>query len=261
MTRPVVFLSDYGLEDEFVGVCHAVIARIAPGARVIDLTHGIPRQDVRRGALVLGRAVPYLPADAVLLAVVDPGVGSARRSVAVEAASGLLLVGPDNGLLSHAFEAAGGAARAVEIAAPDVVLHPPSRTFHGRDVFAPAAAHLALGRPVEALGPAVEPATLVRLEVPRARAEPGRVACEVTGVDRFGNVQLSATPADLAAAGLGEAFRLGHRWVRVVGTFADAPPGEVAAVEDSQGYVALVVNGGSAARATGLRAGEEVLLS
>jgi S-adenosylmethionine hydrolase len=261
VTRPIVFLTDYGLEDEFVGVCRAVIARIAPEVRVIDLTHGIPRQDVRRGALVLGRAVPYLPPDAVLLAVVDPGVGSARRSVAVEAASGLLLVGPDNGLLSHAFESAGGAARAVEIAAPDVVLRPPSRTFHGRDVFAPAAAHLALGRPLEALGPAVEPATLVRLEVPRARAEPGRVACEVTGVDRFGNVQLSATPADLAAAGLGVAFRVGHRWVRVVGTFAEAPPGELAAVEDSQGYVALIVNGGSAAEVTGLGTGDEVLLA
>ncbi|HXF72208.1 MAG TPA: SAM-dependent chlorinase/fluorinase [Actinomycetota bacterium] len=261
MIRPIVFLTDYGLEDEFVGICHAVIAGVAPGARVIDLTHGIPRQDVRRGALVLARALPYLPPDPVLLAVVDPGVGSGRRSVAVETASGLLLVGPDNGLLSPASEAAGGPTRAVEIVAPDVVRQPPSRTFHGRDVFAPAAAHLAMGRPLEALGPAVDPATLVPLELPRARVERGRVGCEVTGVDRFGNVQLSATPADLSAAGLRGAFRLGRRRVRLVGTFADAPPGELAAVEDSQGYVALVVNGGSAAAVTELRDGDEVVLS
>jgi len=142
MARPIVFVTDYGLADGFVGICHGVMARIAPEARVIDLTHAIPRQDVMRGALVLGRATDFMPGDAVYAAVVDPGVGSERRSIAVRAASGAVLVGPDNGLLSMAWDAFGGAVAAVEIAAEDVVLQPVSKTFHGRDVFAPAAAHL-----------------------------------------------------------------------------------------------------------------------
>src|SRR6266511_4683271 len=135
----ITFLSDYGLEDHFVGVCHGVIARIAPNARVIDLAHGIPPQDVLRGAMVLAGAAPFMPEDAVYLGVVDPDVGGPRGAVAVRAASGALLVGPDNGLLSLAWEALGGAEAAVEIAAPDVLLEPVSATFHGRDVFAPAA--------------------------------------------------------------------------------------------------------------------------
>ncbi len=156
MTRPIVFLTDYGLSDEFVGICHGVIARISPGTRIIDLTHAIPRQDVMSGALTLGRATRYMPADAVYLAVVDPGVGSDRRSIALRAASGALLVGPDNGVLSLAWDALGGTDTVVEVTAPDVVLHPVSKTFHGRDVFAPAAAHLSAGMPLEGLGPAVD---------------------------------------------------------------------------------------------------------
>ena len=145
MSRPIVFLTDYGRSDAFVGICHGVMARIAPDARVIDLTHAVPRQDVLRGAVELARAVPYMPADAVYVAVVDPGVGSDRRAVAV-AAGASLLVGPDNGVLSLAWDALGGVTEAVEIASPAVVLAPVSRTFHGRDIFAPAAAHLAAGR-------------------------------------------------------------------------------------------------------------------
>jgi|FLYN01.1.fsa_nt_gi S-adenosylmethionine hydrolase len=258
--RPIVFLTDYGLQDEFVGTCHAVMARIAPEARVIDLTHGIGRGDVLRGALVLARSVPYLPPDAVVVAVVDPGVGSARRAVAVEA-GGLVLVGPDNGLLSLAWEAAGGAARAVEISREEILLRPLSRTFHGRDVFAPAAAHLAAGRPLGDLGPLLDPRRLVRLKAPSARVEPGRVTCTVTGVDRFGNVQLSATLRDLGAAGLGERLAFGSHVLPLVGTFSEAPPGGLAALEDSQGSVALIVDGGSAAEVTGLRPGDPVELT
>jgi len=165
MARPIVFVTDYGLADGFVGICHGVMARIAPEARVIDLTHAIPRQDVMRGALVLGRATDFMPGDAVYAAVVDPGVGSERRSIAVHAASGAVLVGPDNGLLSMAWDAFGGAVAAVEIAAEDVVLQPVSKTFHGRDVFAPAAAHLAHGLPLERMGPSVDPAGLRALEL------------------------------------------------------------------------------------------------
>ncbi len=145
MARPIVFLTDYGLADEFVGICHGVMASIAPGATVIDLSHSVPRHDVKRGALMLGRATAFMPKDSVYVAVVDPGVGSDRRSIAVRAASGAVLVGPDNGLLAVAWDSLGGARSAVEIGAEQVVLHPVSKTFHARDVFAPAAAHLAMG--------------------------------------------------------------------------------------------------------------------
>lgn len=260
MTRPIVFLSDFGLADEFVGVCHGVIVRIAPDAHVIDLTHHIPRQDVLRGAVTLGRGVRYMPPDAVFLAVVDPGVGSERRPVAVEAASGALLVGPDNGLLSTAWEALGGATRAAEIASEDVLLHPVSSTFHGRDVFAPAAAHLARGFPLENLGPPADPRTLRRIELVGPMVAPGAVGARVVGIDAFGNVQLNATAADLEAAGLSGEVSVGERVLRRVATYADVPEGAPAVVVDSQGFVALVVNHGNAKELFGLEPGSIVTL-
>src|SRR5262249_52955207 len=158
--------------------------------RVIDLTHGIPPGDVLRGAVTLAGALAYLPDDAVLLAVVDPGVGSSRRALAVRSATGRLLVGPDNGVLSLAWPALGDVAQAPAITSPDVVLRPTSATFHGRDVFAPAAAHLAEGADLGSLGAAVDPATLVRLEAPRPSVTLGSVTAVALAVDRFGNVQL-----------------------------------------------------------------------
>src|SRR5947209_7888155 len=193
VTRPIIILSDYGLDDEFVGICHGVIAKLAPDAHVIDLSHGIRRADVRAGALRLADARPYMPPGSVYLAVVDPGVGTARRAIAVEDPDGSYGVGPDNGLLSHLWTRT--PARAVEITSEEVVLRPASATFHGRDVFAPAAAHLALGRPILKLGPQISVESLVRIEVPKA-AVGERVSCEVLSVDRFGNVQLAARPDD-----------------------------------------------------------------
>lgn len=263
MARPIVFLSDYGLEDEFVGVCHAVIARVAPEARVVDLAHGIPPQDVLRGALVLADAVPHAPADAVLLAVVDPGVGTPRRPVVVEA-GGRLLVGPDNGLLSLAWEAAGGARRAFDIS-PGT--EPASATFHGRDLFAPAAARLAAGAVPEELGEAVDPASLVRLEVPVAEAEPGRLRCRVVGVDRFGNAQLLAGPEDLDRAGLGDLeeieLRAAGRTVRLrrARTFGEVAEGADVLLVDSSGRLAVARNRGSAASGLGLAPGDPVVLA
>ncbi len=152
MPLPITFLSDYGYDDEFAGVCRAVIARLAPGATLIDLTHGIPRHDVRAGAAVLENALPYAP-PGVHLAVVDPGVGSARKAVAVAAAEeGRLLVGPDNGLLWPALERFGGAMAAVDLTLSPQRLEPLSATFHGRDIFAPVAAALASGTPLAAVG-------------------------------------------------------------------------------------------------------------
>jgi S-adenosylmethionine hydrolase len=261
MTRPIVFLTDYGLADEFVGICHGVIAQIAPDARVIDLTHSVPRHDVTRGALILGRATAFMPSDAVYVGVVDPGVGSARRSVAVRSGRGTVLVGPDNGLLSIAWDALGGAAEAVEISADDVLLHPVSKTFHGRDVFAPAAAHLARGRPLEDFGPPLATTDLRRLEMPSGpMIAHGAVGARVVGVDRFGNVQLNATPSDLDAAGLGAELRVAGRQVGRVATFADVAEGALASIVDSDGQIALVVNRGSAAEMLGLRDGSAVVL-
>jgi hypothetical protein len=256
MTRPIVFMTDYGLADEFVGICRGVIERIAPGASVIDLTHQIERQSVLHGAVVLGRAARFMPQDAVYLAVVDPGVGSERRPIAVEAASGALLVGPDNGLLSMAWASLGGAARAVEVTSDEVVLHPVSRTFHGRDVFAPAGAHLAAGTPIERLGAWVEVDALQTVELSGPMVTPGAIGARVVGVDGFGNVQLNATPEDLAAAGLRGPVAVGSHDVPIVGTFADVPEGHPALIVDSQGYVALVVNHGHAARFFEVRPGD-----
>lgn len=265
MTRPILFLSDYGLADEFVGVCHAVIARLAPEVRVIDLAHEIPPQDVARGAAVLAGAVGYAPDDTVYLAVVDPGVGTARRPVVVEAGSALL-VGPDNGLLSRAWRALGGVRAAFELTSRDLMLDRVSPTFHGRDVFAPAAARLAAGMPPEEAGPPVDPATLEEVEVPGVRIEEGHVHCKVFGVDRFGNVQLSARPPDLRDAGLeGERIQVrvegrGHE-LPVARTFGDVEPGEGVVIVDSAGYLTVGINRGRAAEELGVDGGDHVVLA
>lgn len=260
MSRPIVFLTDYGMADEFVGVCHGVMLRIAPDVRVVDLTHSIPRQDVMRGALTLGRATSYMPGEAVYVAVVDPGVGSGRGSIAVRAASDALLVGPDNGVLSLAWEALGGAQEAVEITSDDVVLQPVSRTFHGRDVFAPAAAHLAAGMTLSDLGPQLQVEQLHVLEFPGPMLASGAIGARVTGVDGFGNVQLNVRPHDLDAAGIGPVLSVRRRSVPRVGVFADVPQGTLAAIIDSQGHLALVVNHGSAADTLGLTVGKTVVI-
>jgi S-adenosyl-L-methionine hydrolase (adenosine-forming) len=258
--RPIVFCTDYGLGDEFVGVCHGVMQRIAPGVAIVDLTHAIARQDVLQGAIVLDRAAPYLPVDAVCVAVVDPGVGGERRVIAVEARGGALLVGPDNGLLSMAWSALGGATRAVSIESEDVRLRPVSRTFHGRDIFAPAAAHLAAGMPLEEVGPPVDVEDLEVLELPAPMVAPGKVGARVMGVDGFGNVQLNVRPEELEHAGLGARLSVaGHPLPRVA-VFSDVPEQAAAAIIDSQGFVALVVNQGSAAAVLGLRPGATVVL-
>jgi S-adenosyl-L-methionine hydrolase (adenosine-forming) len=261
MTRPIVFATDYGLQDEFVGVCHGVIARIAPDVRVIDLTHAIPRQDVRRGALMLGRATRYMPADSVYLAIVDPGVGSERRAVAVRAAEGALLVGPDNGVLSLGWQALGGAEAAVEIANEDVMLRPVSPTFHGRDVFAPAAANLASDHALESVGPPVDVASLVVCEVPGPMTAPGVIGARVVGIDGFGNVQLNVSAADLAAAGLdGEHLTVSGRVLPRARVFSDVADAAMAVIVDSQGYLAVVVNRGSAARELSVHEGSTVVI-
>lgn len=260
----ISFTTDYGLADGFVAVCRGVIAGIAPAVGVIDVTHAVPAQDVLRGAMVLAQSAPYLP-DAVHLAVVDPGVGTGRRPVAVVAGRGLL-VGPDNGLLLPAAAALGGLRAAYELV--DARFHLPevSRTFHGRDVFAPVAAHLANGLDPAKLGPRLDVAELVRLAQPDTQIQAGEVRSEVVAVDHFGNLQLAVTAADLAAAGLDGRRRLrvqlGGELVDVplAGTFADVEPDSPVLFEDSAGVLSLAVNRGSAASRFGARPGTVICL-
>jgi len=260
----VTFLSDYGLDDDFVGVCHGVIAGIAPQARIIDITHGIARHDVRSGALVLRRALPYMPPGAHL-AVVDPDVGGARRAVALRcAAAPRFLVGPDNGLLSLAAARFGGVAEAVEIGRSPLRLEPVSASFHGRDVFAPVAAHLAAGTIALAdAGEALDPTELVGLGLPRARATDAGLVTHVLQADGYGNVVLDADHGDLAGSGLrpGRAVTVNGRRALYATTFADVAPGELVLYQDGYRVLSLAVNRGSALAALGLELGDEILLA
>ncbi|MGH2834057.1 MAG: SAM hydrolase/SAM-dependent halogenase family protein [Solirubrobacteraceae bacterium] len=267
---PVIsFLSDYGLADEFVGVCHGVMLRRCPGAQLIDITHAIPRHDIVLGALTLSGAIQYLPA-AVHLAVVDPEVGSvgehARRAVALRTASQQLLVGPDNGLLAAACERLGGALEAVDIGRSPERLEPVAATFHGRDIFAPVAAALAAGATLEEVGEPLDVSELRALELPTAELGPQGLRAHVLHCDHFGNVILDATHEQLAQIGL----RIGQRLLlqkdsetheaRYARAFADVADGELLLYEDAQRMAALAVNRGSAAELLKVERGTSLLL-
>jgi S-adenosylmethionine hydrolase len=260
----ITFLSDYGLQDDFVGICHGVMARLCPAARVIDITHGVPRQDIRAGAFVLAGALPYMP-PGVHLAVVDPDVGARRRAVALRLADARTLVGPDNGLLWPAAQAGGGVLEAVDIAHSSFRLEPVSATFHGRDIFAPVAARLAGGAGLAEAGDPLDPLELVALEVPRAQLQDGWIVAHALYVDGFGNVQLDAGHDDLQAAGL----RLGRsvelqappgdtQTCPFVRTFADVEPGQLLLYEDAYRRLAVAVSRGDAARRLDLEVGGEL---
>ena len=260
----ITLLTDYGPGTEHVGALHAVLAARCPDADRIDLAHDLPPGDVRMGAVVLARLVPLAPVG-VHVAVVDPGVGTARRGVAVALTDGRYLVGPDNGVL-HATCAAIGVSAAVELVSPAHRREPIAPTFHGRDVFAPAAAHLAEGGALDDLGPRVDPASLARADLPSPRVGAGRLDATVLGVDRFGNVQLLAGAGDLAAAGLGlgDEIRLGDGdrsvALRIGRVFADVPAGALVTYVDAHGHVAVAVNGGSATARLGIHAGVRITL-
>ncbi len=243
--KPITFLSDYGPGDEYVGVVEGVIARIAPQARLIHLGHGVPPQDVRTGARRLARALPFTP-PGVHLAVVDPGVGTKRRAIAIRSGD-RILVGPDNGLLMPAAEQID---EVVEISSSPYRLQPVSNTFHGRDIFAPVAAHLALGEPL--VGYPVD--DLVELPPLRPRSEGATRIVHAVEIDGFGNV---ITNAELPK----RAVRVNGHDVVVGRTFGDAPPGGLVIYEDSAGDVAIAVNGGSAAALLDVRTGDELRLT
>ncbi|TDQ55164.1 SAM hydrolase/SAM-dependent halogenase family protein [Actinorugispora endophytica] len=264
--RCLSFLTDYGTRDGFVAACHGQMLRHAPGLRVVDITHEIPPGDVRRGATVLADTVPEFPR-AVHVCVVDPGVGTERRSVAL-AAGGHVLVGPDNGLLVWAAEALGGIDAAFELTDESLWRRPVSDTFHGRDVYAPVGARIAAGLPPAGVGPELDPAGLARLPEPLREVSTGSARGEVRAVDRFGNCQLSLRPGDLRAALAGASapdaltVRLpgGTRPLAAARTFGAVGAGEPLLLTDSAGRLALAVNGGSAAEVFGLDVGDPVEL-
>ena len=261
----LTFLTDYGLEDGFVAACHGVSAQIAPDTRIIDITHLVPPGDIRRGAAVLAQTVPYLP-NAVHVVVVDPGVGTSRRGIAV-AAGGSVFVGPDNGVLSWAVRQAGGATRAVSLTNTALWLDSVTPTFHGRDIFMPVGAHLAAGIPLAEAGDEVDAASLVTLPRPVSRVRDGEAEGEVITVDSFGNVQLSIAGPDAARAGAVPGSAVTLRWnerritVPLRRTFGDVAVDELVCYVDSAGFASIAVNGGSAAQRLALRPGTRVTLT
>ena len=266
----VWFLSDYGLEDEFVGVVKAVIRAIAPHVTVGDVTHSIPPHDLRAGALALARSMQYLTlVPAVVLAVVDPGVGSDRRAVAVEAGDAgedggpaAILVGPDNGLLASAVAMAGGARRAVSLTNDDYHLPAPGPTFAGRDIFAPAAAHLCAGVDLAELGEAVDPITLLPGIMPLSRQEDGAVTGEVLWVDRFGNIQLNVDPDDLLLMDDPLVLVSGDKTRTAVRarSYSDLRSGQIGLVTDSYGLVSIALDRRSASEELRIGSGDSVTI-
>jgi S-adenosyl-L-methionine hydrolase (adenosine-forming) len=261
----ISFLSDFGLRDDFVGTCHGVIARIAPEATIIDITHGIEPQAVLQGAIVLANTIPYMP-EGVHLAVVDPGVGTGRRSLALRDTAGRLYVGPDNGLLVPAAERLGGIENAWELANPTYMLESVSRTFHGRDVFAPAAAHLSVGLDPAELGPPVEPGSLVRLQLPAPDIGGSRIVATVLYVDRYGNIQLNLSRPDVEQAGIlpGRQVELevgmDRYYATAARTFADARAGDIILYEDAYQNVAVAITDGNAAEVFAIRPGQRLVI-
>ena len=260
----VCFLTDFGLRDDFVGTCHGVIKTIAPTAEIIDVTHGVPPQAVLQGALILANTLPYMPVG-VHLAVIDPGVGGPRRALALRDRGGRFFVGPDNGLLIPAAELA-GIAEAHELANPAFALETVSRTFHGRDLFAPAAAHLAAGVSLQDLGPPIDPEQLVRLDLPEPHFAPGLVEAKTLYVDSFGNIALNVTRDDVERVGIVAGTRVelehdGEGYYAVTArTFADARAGDVILYEDSYRNMSVAISGGNAAALLHAQPGADVTI-
>jgi S-adenosyl-L-methionine hydrolase (adenosine-forming) len=262
--RQIVFLSDFGLGNEWVGICHAVMSRISPQSPIVDLSHLIRPLEVASGALLLADSLRHLAEDAVVLAIVDPNVGK-DREIAIETETGRLLVGPDNGLLALAWEADGGVRKGVEITSDDVIEQPIADSFRARDTLCPAAAHLAAGMPIDELGAEVDPSTLAGLTVAEPEIEPGKIRCTVLDFNRFGNLQLNVREAQLFAAGLDDVPVLaveavsGAADARRGRTYADFEAGEYGVIFDPRGWLMIVRgNPASALEGLGLAPGDPV---
>ena len=266
MSLPISFLSDFGYEDEFVGVVHGVLAKLSPESRIIDIGHGTPRGNVRSAALALTRAIQYLP-EGVCLAVVDPGVGSQRKAIAASTPWGYF-VGPDNGLLSPAVAMVGGASHIVSVENPEAMIPSPGQTFHGRDVFAPAAGLLASGEAnLDDLGPAISGDEVTPLLLPLTEAEGGTISGEAWWVDQFGNVQTNISPEELAAIGLSRGDTVvvtvgstihNLRWANA---YSDVAEGDPLLHIDSAGLMAIAVRSGRADEDLNLAEGVSVRMA
>jgi hypothetical protein len=259
----ITFLSDFGLTDDFVGTCHGVIKMLAPDVEIIDITHGIKPHNILQGALVLEQTLPYMPAS-VIMAVVDPGVGIGRKPVAIRTVDNRFLVGPDNGLLSLAADSLGGPEEAVELICSSYSLARVCKTFEGRDLFAPAAAHLSSGVAIEELGPVVPVADLKQLELPAPAAGDREVTATVIYIDTFGNIQLYLSTPDLASIGIQAGDQLevtynDERWtVPFVETFAAVAPDSLLVYEDSYQRITFAMNQGNAARIFQVNEGDRI---
>jgi len=264
--RPICFLSDFGLADDFVGTCKGVMLSIAPGVAIVDLTHEVPGFEVEVGAEILQHATRYMPDDTIYLAVVDPGVGTERWALAVRTQNGAFLVGPDNGLLVPAAEALGGSLEVVLLNNGRYHVHPVSNTFHGRDVFAPAAAHLAAGVEVSELGEVADPSSLMGLSLPSVEKEGagGGVTARIISIDRYGNARLSVMQEE-SGLEYGSTLKIdagdGEMPVRYLETFGAAKAGELMLVPDSHWRLSLAINKGNAAQALGLKVGGKVRMT
>jgi S-adenosyl-L-methionine hydrolase (adenosine-forming) len=261
----VTLLTDYGRDDDFVGVCHGVIRGIHPEAQIVDITHGVERYAVRQGALVLRNTLPYMPVG-VHVAVIDPQVGTERRALALRTVDGRVLVGPDNGLLSLAWERCGGIDLAVDVTRSPHRLEPVSATFHGRDIFSPVAAHLARGAELADAGDQLDQDELQIVGLPEPRVEDGTLVGHALVVDRFGNVALNVDHDDMAGTGitLGGTVEIeagGELYLATYAqTFADVRPGELLIYEDAYRTLAVAINRGDAAATLALRADAELRL-
>jgi S-adenosylmethionine hydrolase len=262
--KPIItFLTDFGLEDEWVGTCHGVILKILSDAEIIDITHQIPSFDIRKGAFVLVSSLPFMP-QGVHLAVVDPGVGRERRAVIVESRRGDFLVGPDNGLLIPVVERLGGVERVVQITNDEYFLKPISSTFHARDVFSPVSAYVAKGVDLTSFGPLLDPSTLVPAPWSPAIIKDNEVEADIIDVDKFGTLRLNSRASDLGELGVskGDWVRIkwgSRRWdIPVVEAFAEVESGKPLLVVDSSGYVSIAVNLGRADSELDLRVGEKI---
>ena len=265
--RPIVFVSDFGLGNEWVGICHSVLTTTSPQSPIIDLTHLVRPLDVQSGALLMADSMPYFAEDAVVLAVVDPNVGK-DREVAIATTSGRYLVGPDNGLLSLAWEAAGGIAATFEISSPAIVRPVRAQSFRAPDTLCPAVGRLAAGLPIEQLGPAVDPASLAAIALAEPEVGEGEIRGEVLDFNRFGNIQLNVCEGDLARAGLSDVAALtikstsSSAEARRGSTYADFAAGEYGVLFDERGRMEIVRgNPASAVEGLGLSPGHLVWIS
>jgi len=260
--KHITFLTDFGVQDDYAGVCRGVMKRIAPDSQIINITHGIGPMAVTEGALMMARAIPYMPVG-VHLAVVDPGVGGSRRAIAIRSHEGRHYVGPDNGLLTLAVPR-DQIDTARHLTNPRYHLEHVSRTFHARDVFAPVAAHLAAGVEIEDLGEELDPVSLVYVQLPEPWVSSAGIRARVLIVDRFGNLQLNLTRAHVEEFGVEPGDRVELRfdldpyYAVVAETYAQASRGELMVYEDSYGAFAIAISGGNASELTGAGPGDEV---